>query len=221
MTIRLASLELPDGRRTEPNPSAADPMPEPPQAAKAAPRRRSGFLPRRIPKPGMLHTPSSSRSDWMIMLGGIGLAAVCAMFPWYIFFNQEQFGVRPMTFAGRPTPEGPSRDALPALIGARLPTNMIPLPQVDYTATGTVDRGPAAVLEDQPFPGDEPGFRLVHVVGGRAMIEDEDGYWMLQRGSRLPDGSRISRIQWKNGHWEVITSRELVITLSADAGNGT
>ncbi|MBY8917656.1 hypothetical protein T8J41_10875 [Nitratireductor rhodophyticola] len=212
MTLKLASLELPDGRRTEPNPTAAPIVEAPP------PSRRSAFLPRRLQKASALHKPSSSRSDWMIMLGGIGLAAVCAMFPWYIFFNQEQFGVRPMTFAGRPSPQGPSREALPALVGARIPSQMIPLPQVDYTSTGTVDRTPTGVLEDQPFPGDEPGFRLVHAVGGRAMIEDEDGYWLVQRGSRLPDGSRVAQIVWKNGQWEMITTRELVIKLSAEDG---
>lgn len=212
MTLKLASLELPDGRRTEPNPTATPVVETPP------PSRKSVFLPRRIPKTASLHKPSSSRSDWMIMVGGIGLAAVCAMFPWYIFFNQEQFGVRPMTFAGRPSPQGPSREALPSLVGARIPSQIIPLPQVDYTSTGTVDRTPTEALENQPFPGDEPGFRLVHVAGGRAMIEDEDGYWLVQRGSRLPDGSRVSQIVWKDGHWEMITSRELVVKVSAEDG---
>ncbi|MFC5585297.1 hypothetical protein ACFPOD_09245 [Nitratireductor kimnyeongensis] len=212
MTLKLASLELPDGRRTEPNPTAAPAVEAPPSS------RKSAFLPRRLQKAAPLHKPSSSRSDWMIMVGGIGLAAVCAMFPWYIFFNQEQFGVRPMTFAGRPSPQGPSREALPALVGARIPSQIIPLPQVDYTSTGTVDHTPTEALEDQPFPGDEPSFRLVHVVGGRAMIEDEDGYWLVQRGSRLPDGSRVSQIVWKDGHWEMVTSRELVVKVSAEDG---
>lgn len=212
MTLKLASLELPDGRRTEPNPTDA------PVAEAPPPSRKSAFLPRRLKTIAPLHKPSSSRSDWMIMVGGIGLAAVCAMFPWYIFFNQEQFGVRPMTFAGRPSPQGPSREALPDLIGARIPSQIIPLPEVDYTSTGTVGRTPAEVLENQPFPGDEPGFRLVHVAGGRAMIEDEDGYWLVQRGSRLPDGSRVSRIVWKDGNWEMVTSRELVVKVSAEDG---
>ncbi|WP_295807321.1 hypothetical protein [uncultured Nitratireductor sp.] len=212
MTMKLASLELPDGRRTEPNPTAAA-LTEAPSA------HRPRFLPRRKQNTGtVVHRPSGSRSDWVIMLGGIGLAAICAMFPWYIFFNQEQFGVRPMSFAGRPSPDAPRSEALPGLVGARIPTQMIAMPQVDYTPTGTVDRTPTKALEDQPFPGDTPSFRLIHVIGGRAMIEDDEGYWMVRRGSRLPDGSRVSQIQWKNGHWEMMTSRELVITLSDENG---
>lgn len=208
MTLKLASLELPDGR-----PSETSEVTVPASEARA--HRKSGFLPRRLKTPKTTPRPTGSRSDWMIMLGGVGLAAICAMFPWYIFFNQEQFGVRPMSFAGRPTPEGPTAEALPDLIGRRIPTQIIAMPQIDYTPTGTVAQSTTEAIEDQPFPGDEAGFRLVHVIGGRAMIEDDDGYWMVRRGSRLPDGSRVSHIRRSGDTWEIVTSRELVIRIAS------
>src|SRR6185295_17947456 len=43
-------------------------------------------------------------SDLTIVALGITLAAICALFPWYIFLNPESFGVRPMKFEGGITP---------------------------------------------------------------------------------------------------------------------
>ena len=45
-------------------------------------------------------------SDVVIAALGIALGLTCAFFPWYIFFNQEKFGVRPMKFEGGGTGTG-------------------------------------------------------------------------------------------------------------------
>ena len=34
------------------------------------------------------------RTDKILALTGIGLAAAAAAFPWYVFFNEEKFGIR-------------------------------------------------------------------------------------------------------------------------------
>lgn len=207
MPDKLASLALPDGSFTE---TTDAPLP----GADMRPHRRT-FLTRRIEKKPIAK-PSGGGSDWAIMLGGIGLATVCALFPWYIFLNQDEFGIRPLAFEGRPPDEGPPPAFLPELVGMRIPQSMIDLPQLDYSATGTVSAEPLEPVPEQPFPGDAHGFRLVYAANGRAMIEDKDGYWIVQRGSSLPDGSRVSRIQNNKGQWEIVTTRDAVIAATGD-----
>ena len=78
----------------------------------AASRRMPGCnLFRRKPRPRPAFTAESrsgtGRSDVLIATFGIGLGLVCALFPWYIFFNQEQFGIRALKFEGNGQTEGP------------------------------------------------------------------------------------------------------------------
>ena len=40
------------------------------------------------------------RSDLTLAALGVTLGLICALFPWYIFFNPEEFGVRAMKFGG-------------------------------------------------------------------------------------------------------------------------
>jgi hypothetical protein len=55
---------------------------------------------------------------------------------------------------------------------------------------------------------------MVHVANGRAMIEDDAGLWIVQRGSILPDSSQVSSIEQRNGKWVMVTSTDQVIELS-------
>ena len=62
------------------------------------------------------------------------------MFPWYVFFNQEKFGVRAMKFEGGGVP---STGAMPVgqqpqRIGAPMDVEDIPTTQLDLFATGTL-----------------------------------------------------------------------------------
>src|SRR5690606_30219050 len=41
------------------------------------------------------------RGDFVVAGLGVALGLICALFPWYIFFNQEQFGVRAMRLGGQ------------------------------------------------------------------------------------------------------------------------
>ncbi|MHC1551701.1 hypothetical protein [Phyllobacterium sp. K27] len=60
---------------------------------------------------------------------------------------------------------------------------------------------------EQPFPG-KPQFLVREVVGGLVMIEDETGYWFVEKGSPLPDGSTLVAIQRGTapGSWNIKTS---------------
>ena len=46
------------------------------------------------------------------------------------------------------------------------------------------------------------------------MIEDDAGLWIVQRGSTLPDSSRVSSIEQRDGKWVLVTSTDQVIELS-------
>lgn len=160
-------------------------------------------------------------SDMIVTTGGIALGVACALFPWYVFFNQDQFGVRAMKFSGDGEASrmpaslngGPQRIARPITPGE------IPRLELDLFATGTVPpQGralDAAGAAEQPFPGKEPTaahFKLLHVENGRGMMEDEDGIWLVQVGSKLPDGSRVNAFQKRGGGWAILTDRDTVIS---------
>lgn len=178
-----------------------------------------------LEKPAFTAAPTASSSgrssDFLVAFLGIALGLTCALFPWYIFFNQEQFGIKAMQFSGEG--EGNPRPATLAdqadRMGAPMDALPIPIEQLDLFATGTLPpksgEGNLAVpgIELQPFPAEEAIFKLVHVANGRAMIEDDSGLWVVQRGSQLPDNSRVSAIEQRDGKWVLVTSADRVINL--------
>ena len=50
--------------------------------------------------PRLTDKKADRRSDFVVAALGITLGLICALFPWYIFFNQEQFGVQAIKFGG-------------------------------------------------------------------------------------------------------------------------
>ncbi|MBZ9775931.1 hypothetical protein [Mesorhizobium sp. CO1-1-8] len=163
-----------------------------------------------------LKKKSDRRSDLVIAALGITLGLICALFPWYIFFNQDQFGVQAMKFGGTGSNSGRAGGGVVAERSAPLTAKDIPAANLDLFATGTVrdDASPAAASDEQPFPADAAKFRMVHVANGRAMIQDDAGLWIVQRGSILPDSSQVSSIEQRNGKWVMVTSADQVIELS-------
>lgn len=156
------------------------------------------------------------RSDIVFAALGITLGLICALFPWYIFFNQDQFGVQAIKFGGSGTNAGRvSGGSQMENSGQPLTANDVP--DVDLFATGTLqdpeDKTQPPGVDEQPFPAD-PKFRMVHVANGRAMIEDDAGLWIVQRGSKLPDTSTVSSIEQRGGKWVMVTSTDQVIELS-------
>lgn len=159
------------------------------------------------------------RSDVTIASLGILLGVTCAVFPWYIFFNQEKFGVREFVFSGRGTGEPASGVTyLPQPVGQPFAAADVPKMELDFFPTATLppeaEPTRAAPASEQPFPADRAGFTLVHVANGRAMIEDGDGLWVVQRGSRLPDASHVAAIEQRNGRWVLVTTTDKVVELT-------
>ncbi len=157
------------------------------------------------------------RSDFVIAALGITLGLICALFPWYIFFNQEQFGVQAIKFGGSGSNAGRIAGGS-QMEHAGAPLSATDIPMVDLFATGTLQDAPedasqAPDISQQPFPADAK-FRMVHVASGRAMIQDDAGLWIVQRGSILPDSSRVSAIEQRGGKWVLVTSTGQVVELS-------
>jgi hypothetical protein len=163
-----------------------------------------------------LDKKSDRRSDLVFAALGITLGLICALFPWYIFFNQDQFGVQAIKFGGSGTNAGRVSGGS-QMENAGQPLTANDVPDVDLFATGTLqdpgDPAKAPGADEQPFPAD-PKFRMVHVANGRAMIEDDAGLWIVQRGSKLPDSSLVSSIEQRGGKWVMVTSTDQVIELS-------
>lgn len=165
-----------------------------------------------------------SSGDIALAAAGLALALTCAVFPWYIFYNQEQFGIRALEFKGDTDAVGgaglsPRSRLSPEPL--ELPYFAPPAPDAvfDPVATGTLPtdaapRVPPPGPEEQPFPSRPGDFRLIHVANGRAMIEDERGIWVVHPGSMLPDDSRVSSIERRSGQWVLVTDKNRVVAIA-------
>jgi hypothetical protein len=186
----------------------------------------SGWLRFRRPEQDTLRKTRRKRersSDVIVAGLGIALGLVCAFFPWYVFFNQEKFGIRAVQFSGGNASEIAPQNLTyqPSLVGQGFSVEDVPLLELDRIATGTVpgEGDPSATevpLSDQPFPGDlepPPEYRVVHIANGRAMIEDKEGLYVVQTGSILPDKSRVASIEQRDGSWVVVTSTDKIVPL--------
>nr|WP_145994419.1 hypothetical protein [Mesorhizobium loti] len=160
------------------------------------------------------------RSDFAMAASGVLLGLVCALFPWYIFFNPEQFGVQGIKFGGRGenagrmmvVPDGGGTNPMPGQVAALEPN-------LDMSFTATLQSRPLAPeqapgVEEQPYPVEAVAFRLVHIANGRAMIEDNSGLWVVQTGSTLPDSSRVKSIEQRSGKWVLVTNTDRVLEIS-------
>lgn len=161
-------------------------------------------------------------SDLMIAALGITLGLICALFPWYIFLNQDKFAAPAVTFeGGGPITNPGATGSLAQRVGAPMNIADMPTLQLDLLATGTLPdekdgqggQHPPSLAE-QPFPSETAQFKLVHVANGRAMIEDDAGLWIVQVGSTLPDSSEVQSIEKRDGKWVLVTSGDRIVELT-------
>lgn len=156
-------------------------------------------------------------ADRLLISAGITMAAAAAFFPWYVFFNEDKFGIRVAAIdRSRDLPHTGPRNVFSVSPMAMVNKNRSedkPAPSVDQLTTATVSSlgkenttGKSPAMEEQPFPG-QTGFRLMHVANGRAMIEDRTGMYLVRVGSILPDQSRLAAIEQKDGKWVIVTSK--------------
>ncbi len=164
---------------------------------------------------------SYSLADAVLIGIGVGLTAASATFPWYVFYHQEQFGPTALAFDRNEATSdlsGPFYTPRVQWTPKPLTDEEIASLPVDYAPTGTVGsiKTPPALKGDgeaQPYPVTAPNFQLVHVANGRAMIRDENGFFVVQRGSVLPDNSRVVAIENEGGKWVLRTSDDIVVEM--------
>jgi hypothetical protein len=161
-------------------------------------------------------TKRASRvGDRMLVATGLALATASALFPWYVFLNQDKFGIR-MGEIGhtRDLPPGTPREVFSvsplAMVDSTPDEKILPPEPMDSLTTATVsalgeELRNGQVREAQPFPG-KSSFRLLHVANGRALIEDETGMYMVRVGSVLPDNSKLAALEQRDGRWVIVTS---------------
>lgn len=162
---------------------------------------------------------SYSRGDLVLFASGIVLSGFCAFFPWYVFFNQDQFGIRAVKLENIPSSGRTPRGAIPADRAAseqaardNRETDLDTFTTGTTPPTSSEDDDPRTV--EQPFPAPVPEFELVHVANGRAMIQDDQGLYVVQRGSLLPDNSRVAKIEKRNGSWVLVTTADRVLEIA-------
>lgn len=171
--------------------------------------------------PGHVAKPGRT-GDRLFALTGFLLATAAAFFPWYVFFNQESFGIAPMGYTDtRDLPEIPGRAVVtvsPLAIpdekdGAAPASAFDPIITATVPEPGGPSGGASAPLGDNPsqsFPG-KPQYRLLHVANGRALIEDKSGMYIVRIGSVLPDNSRLATLEERDGKWVIVTSNGEII----------
>jgi hypothetical protein len=188
------------------------------------PRRFSLFSRKRKPTPFTAEPTAKSRdrrSDLTIAALGVTLGLICALFPWYIFFNPDEFGDRAMKFGGSGGGTEPIvLGAQPERVGAPVAVQEIAPMKLDLLATGTAAKEPEEDDEDgtpdlteQPFPVPVISFKLVQIANGRAMLEDDTGFFIVQPGSILPDSSRVETIEERDGRPVLVTDGGIVIAV--------
>lgn len=72
--------------------------------------------------------------------------------------------------------------------------------------------GPYAIGGEHSNATGTHAYKLVHIADGRAMIEDEHGMTIVERGSKLPDNNKVEAIEQRDGRWVMVTSADEILT---------
>jgi hypothetical protein len=149
--------------------------------------------------------------DHLVKGGAVLLAVAAAMFPWYVFFNQDKFGVSVSGWEQLRDLKGFRHREVVEVPPMTIERDQDSDADTDMLYTATVPEVNAGKGDDdedgtlQPFPG-KSSFRLLQVANGRAIIEDANGMYLVQAGSTLPDNSKLATLTQRDGKWVIITS---------------
>jgi hypothetical protein len=156
-------------------------------------------------------------SDRIIGYSGAALALSAAFFPWYVFFNSAKFSIdATVSLISRNFPGWAERSTFsqsPSAF-ANDGTSAADKAAQDPLLTGTVPglddarikRDDAEAVE-QPFPNSATNFHLLHVSKGKALIEDDNGVYVVGPGSPLPDLSKVASLEQRDGEWVIVTDK--------------
>lgn len=152
-------------------------------------------------------------ADRVIGWSGAVLALAAAFFPWYVFVNEDKFGLEALRAMVSDDAAVPSRrstlegnaNGIPERKTAKLQTE-------DNIVTGTVpaveeesSTDSEQALPAQPFPSAPRNFRLLKVIKDQAMIEDGTGIFVVRKGDVLPDRTKVADLEQRDGKWVLVT----------------
>lgn len=153
-------------------------------------------------------------TDRIIGWSGAVLALAAAFFPWYVFVNEDKFGLDALRAMVSQDPAVPSRRSTSDNNAGGIEERTLaalPRPE-DSIVTGTVPAKESAEKDDsaeslpaQPFPAAPRGFRLLKVIKGQAMIEDATGIYVVHKGDVLPDQTKVADLEQRDGKWVLVT----------------
>ena len=165
-----------------------------------------------------------SRVDRYLKIAVITLASGSAMLPFITYLQCADLGGPEKAESEIIDPLDRSQQKTAHHFPSFHPSEQVVLkPDVDEMETSSVmsnGKGlPEISASDGNGNGDnrqampKPVFVLREVVGGTAMIEDPAGYWFIEKGSLLPDGSHLVAIDRSADTWQLITSSGDVIEM--------
>ncbi|MCB1446662.1 MAG: flagellar protein [Rhizobiaceae bacterium] len=153
-------------------------------------------------------------ADRIIGWSGAALAMMAAFFPWYVFINEDKFGLEALRQMVSGDPAVPSRHATSETSPGGIPDRTLKaeLPRSeDNIVTGTVPADTASkedgedIMPAQPFPAAPRNFRLLKVIKDQAMIEDATGIYVVRAGDVLPDRTKVAKLERREGKWVLVT----------------
>ena len=184
------------------------------QQARPMPRAETATVP--------VKRPRDKRFDGYLKGAGFILATICAVLPFVMYYDILDARAKPQA-SGKEVrdPLNRSNQKVVREIHGKQVISKPPKAGEELdpmtTATTSEQTGDRLARIDeaskQPFPG-KPVFLVREVIGGLVMIEDDSGYWFVEKGSALPDGSTLVAIEHGGDpdSWSIKTSDGDVIS---------
>lgn len=154
-------------------------------------------------------------ADRVIGWSGATIAVMAAFFPWYVFVNEDKFGLEALRqlVSGDAVP--PSRSTAldstsSGITGRQRIASLEKLEDALVTGTVPAVEEPATTdseqeMPAQPFPAAPRHFKLLKVIKGQAMIEDATGIFVVRKGDVLPDRTKVAGLEQRDGKWVLMT----------------
>jgi hypothetical protein len=185
-------------------------------------RQQARSIPKAEPTTGPVKPPRDKRFDGYLKGAGFVLATICAVLPFVMYYDILDARPKPQTSGNEVRdPLNRTNQKVVRETHGKQASSLQPKPGEDLdpmtTATTSEQTGDRLARIDeaskQPFPG-KPVFLVREVIGGLVMIEDDSGYWFVEKGSPLPDGSTLVAIERGDDpdSWSIKTSDGDVIS---------
>ena len=169
--------------------------------------------------------------DFGLGLVGVAMAGLSSYLPYYVYFNESEFGPPEMQFTGR-IDYGelqilePGEETRTPLFREFAEAEQVFQP-VDPIVVGSIQNDVSTIPRLRPAVRPRPpaeqlakfspdlieheSMVLVFATRGRALVRDGGDILPVAVGSRLPDGSTVQSMTRKGTGWQIVTSNNHVL----------